>query len=61
MWVQKKMVPKHELLESLSMCIQELNYEKYLYELEDHVWEEALSLNLPLKFGHVTKKNPTLF
>ncbi len=55
------MVPKHELLESLSMRIQELNYEKYLYELEDHVWEEALSLNLPLKFGHVTKKNPTLF
>jgi hypothetical protein len=38
-----------------SLHSYELNYEKDIYELEDHVWEEALSLNLPLKLGLVRK------
>jgi hypothetical protein len=53
MWVQEKMVPKHELLENVSPHVQELNYRKNFYELEDHVREEALSLDLPLKFGPI--------
>ncbi len=49
--VQRKMVPKHELLENIPLHIQKLNYEKSVYELEDHVGEMALSLNLLLKLG----------
>jgi hypothetical protein len=61
MWVQKKMVPKHELFESVSLHVQKLNYEKKNYELEDHVGEKALSSNLPLKLGPVKKKFPIHF
>jgi hypothetical protein len=57
MWVQKKMVIEHELLESIILHIQELNYEKCIYDLEYHVGEEALKSNLPPKFGR-TKKIP---
>jgi hypothetical protein len=55
MWVQKKMVPKHELFKSVALHIQALNYEKDLYELKDHVAEEALSSNLPLKLGPIKR------
>jgi hypothetical protein len=51
------MVIEHELLESIIMHIQELNYEKCIYELEYHVGEEALKSNLPPKFGP-TKRIP---
>ncbi len=40
------MVPKCELLENIPLHIRELNYEKNVYELKNHVGEEALSLNL---------------
>jgi hypothetical protein len=46
---------KHELLENVSLHVQELNYRENFYELEDHVGEEALSLDLPLKFGPIKK------
>jgi hypothetical protein len=55
MWVQGKMVPKHELLESIPLHIQELNCEKGVYELEDHVGEKALGLNLLPKLGPAKK------
>jgi hypothetical protein len=43
------MVPKHELLKSIPLYVQEPNYKEGIYELEDHVGEETLSLDLPLK------------
>ncbi len=46
-------MPKHELFESISLHAQELNYGTNVYELEDHVGEEALSLNWPQKLGLV--------
>ncbi len=51
------MVLEHKLLERIPLHIQGLNYGKGVYELEDHVGEEALSSNL-LKLGPV-KKNPS--
>jgi hypothetical protein len=44
------MVRKCELLENIPLQIQELNYNKSVYDLEDHDGEEALSLNLLPKF-----------
>jgi len=41
----KKMVPKHKLPKSIPLHIQELNYKANVYELEDHVGEERLSIN----------------
>jgi hypothetical protein len=35
------MVPKRELLEIFPLHIQELNYEKNVYVMENHVGEEA--------------------
>jgi hypothetical protein len=46
-----KMVPKHKLFINIPLHIQKLNYEKNIYELEKHVGEEALSLNLSPKLG----------
>jgi hypothetical protein len=40
------MVPKCKLLESIPLHVQELKCEKSVYELEDYVGEEALSLDL---------------
>jgi hypothetical protein len=42
------MVPEQELLESIPLHIQGLNYGECIYELEDHVGEKALSSNLSL-------------
>jgi hypothetical protein len=39
---------KMRLLESIFIHIQRLNFGKGVYELEDHVGQEALSLNLLL-------------
>ncbi len=55
MWVQKKMVLELELLESIILHIQKLNYEKNIYELEYHVGEEAMNSNLPPKFGPIKR------
>jgi hypothetical protein len=55
MWVQEKMVLKHELLNNIPLHIQEQNFGKDIYELEDHVGEEVLSSNLPPKLGLVRK------
>jgi hypothetical protein len=41
------MVSKCKLLESIPLHIQKLNYVKGIYELENHVGEEVLSLDLP--------------
>jgi hypothetical protein len=48
------MVPKHELLKSIPLHIQEQNYGKDVYELEDHVGEKTFSSNLSPKFGPTT-------
>jgi hypothetical protein len=45
------MVPKHELFKNIPLHIQKLNYGKNIYELKEHVKEEALSLNFLPKFG----------
>jgi len=55
MWVEKKMVPKCELLESIPLHAQKLNCEINVRELEDHVEEEGLSSNWAPKLG-LTKK-----
>ncbi len=44
--MQRKMVPKHELFENIPLHIQELNYGENVYEQEDHVEENAFTLNL---------------
>ncbi len=44
-------MPKCELLESISLHVQKLNCQEGVYELEDHVGEMALSLNLLPKLG----------
>ncbi len=43
------MVPGHKLFKYIPLHFQELNYKKGIYELEDHIGEEALNLNLPPK------------
>jgi hypothetical protein len=43
------------------MHIQGLNFAKGVYELEDHVGQEALSSNLLSKLGFVKKVFPTCF
>ncbi len=43
--MQKKMVPKHELHESISLHAQGLNCEVGVCELENHVGEKGLSSN----------------
>jgi hypothetical protein len=53
--MQKKMVPKHELLENIPLHVQELNCKKGVYELKDHIGEKALGLNLPPKLGSAKK------
>ncbi len=40
---------KHELFDSIPLHVQGLNCGEGVYELEDHVGEEALSSNLPLE------------
>jgi hypothetical protein len=53
----QKMVRKHKLFKNIPLHIEKLNYKKNIYELEKHVGEEALSLNLLPKLG-ATKKIP---
>ncbi len=52
-------MPKHMLLESIFLHVQGLNYKESVYELEDHVGQEALSSNLLLNLGLV-KKIPSI-
>ncbi len=52
-------MPKYMLF--VFLHIQGLNYGKGVYELEDHVGQEALSLNLLPKFGLIKKMPPTCF
>lgn len=49
------MVPKRELFENIPLRIRKFNYEKNVYELEDHVEEKALSSNLLPKVGLARK------
>ncbi len=44
-----------KLFKITALHIEEQNCGKGVYELEDHIVEEALSLNLMPKFGHVRK------
>jgi hypothetical protein len=55
MWVQEKMVPKCVLFENIIMHIQGLKCGKGVYDMEDHVGQEAFSSNLLPKFGLVRK------
>jgi len=41
MWVWEKMVPKRELLKSIPLHAQGLNYKVSICELEDHVGEKG--------------------
>jgi hypothetical protein len=52
MW--EKMVPKHELLDSILLHAQGLKYEVNICELEDHVGEKGLNSNCvtTLAFAH---------
>jgi len=54
-WWKLRWVPECKLLKSIPLHIQELNYKKGVYELGDHVGEEALTLNLPLKLGSIRR------
>jgi hypothetical protein len=49
------MVPKPILFKNILLHIQGLNCEKCVYELEDHVGQEAFNLNWLLKLGLVKK------
>jgi len=49
--VSKDVGAKENGAKNIPLHIQKLNYEKSVYELEDHVGEMALSLNLLLKLG----------
>jgi hypothetical protein len=49
------MVPKCIMLEIIFLHVQGLNCWKGVYELEDHVGQEALNLNLLLKLGPIKK------
>jgi hypothetical protein len=49
MWVQEKMVPKRELFESIPLHTHEQKCGIDVCELEDHVGEEGLSSNWPIK------------
>jgi len=53
--MQKKMVLGQELFESIPLHIYELKYKENIYELEDHVEEETLNLNLLPKLGFTRK------
>jgi len=55
------MVPKHILLENIFLHFQGLNCRKGIYELEDHVGQEALNSNLLLKLKPIKKIPPTSF
>ncbi len=48
-------MPRCKLFKITALHIQKQNCGKGVYELEDHVAEKALSLNLLPKFGHVRK------
>jgi hypothetical protein len=47
------MVQEHKLFQSIPLHVQRLNYGEGIYELEDHVNEEALSSKLPLELGFI--------
>jgi hypothetical protein len=49
------MVQKHKLFENISLHVQRLNYREGIYELEDHVGEEALSSNLSLELRPIKR------
>jgi hypothetical protein len=53
MWVLKIMVQKHKLFKNIPLHVQGLNCGESVYELEDHVGEEALSSNLLLELGSI--------
>jgi hypothetical protein len=55
MWVQEKIVLKRLLFDSILLHVQGLNCGKGVYELEDNVGQEALSLNLMPKLGLIKK------
>jgi hypothetical protein len=59
--MSEKMVPKHELLESILLHAQGLNYGGGVCELEDHVGENKLSLNWLTKLGPTQKTLLTSF
>jgi len=58
LWVQRKMVPKCELLKSIPLHVQKLKCEKNVSELEDYVGEDTLSLTCYTrrKHGFLTRK-----
>jgi hypothetical protein len=55
MWMQKKIMLKCLLLDSILLHAQGLNCGKGVYELEDNVGQEALSSNLMQKLGFIKK------
>jgi hypothetical protein len=51
------MVPKRKLLESIPLHVRKLNCRGNVYEVEYHVGEKALNMQLPPKLG-LAKKSP---
>jgi hypothetical protein len=51
------MVLEHKLLKIFPLHVQGLNYGKCIYELEDHVEEEALNSNLLSKLRPIKKNS----
>jgi hypothetical protein len=49
------MVPNHELLKSIPLQGQGLNFKANVCELEDHVGEKGWNSNWPTKLGFVKK------
>jgi hypothetical protein len=49
------MVQEHKLFKSIPLHVQGLNYREGVYELEDHVGEEAVNSYLLLKLGSVKR------
>ncbi len=49
------MVPSHELFQNILLHILRLNCDESVYELRDHVGEEALNSNLRPKLGLAKK------
>jgi hypothetical protein len=54
-------MPKCKLFKNIPLHVQELNCERNIYELEDHVGEYTLSSDWPPKHGPTTRIFPTSF
>ncbi len=57
MWVQGEMLLDCKLFKSIPFHVQELKCKKGVYDLKEHVGEEALNSDLPPKLGLIKKNS----